>query len=305
MTLWLVLVSGLWAHEGGVLSPSNFQVPADVGEVADQAYLVRWLDNDTDPTGVFEFYFQPANVPPQWFLTSPLFLHQGIPGGGAIRVDDRTNQLSWDTSGVPEGSYFVYSITRDPPLDPIYTFSPFPVTVKHSGTPAAPAVVVDEPDGVGDIAAARYATKWHASGEGVLTATVRGYKFPPDMVPIPLVTDLPMVARNGRQEGCFDWDVEAADEGYYFTEVEVKDGRGRTHRAYSPLFLVVYREPGMDAGVPAPGCQGFPQMPPDAGPNMGDDEDGGCSCDLTHARGTSPWIAFLLVVVGFLALRRR
>ena len=305
MTLWFTLVLGLYAHQGGVLSPSNFQVPADVGEVADRSYLVRWIDNDTDPTGVFEFYYQPVNVPPQWFLASPLFLNTPIPGGESIRVDNTTNQLSWDTSSIPEGSYFVYSITRDPPLDPIYTFAAFPVTVRHGSGSAAPAVVVDEPDGVGDITPDRYAIKWHASGEGALTATVRAYGIGADPVPMTLVTDLPLVTRNGRQEGCFDWDASALELGYYYAEVEVKDARDRTHRAYSPLFLVLYREPGMDAGVTPPGCQGFPQMPPDAGPGGDDDEDGGCSCDLAPSRGAPPLVALLLLVVGTLVLRRR
>ncbi len=302
-----LLVTAIAAHVGGVPTQARFETPAGVGMVGDQGFEVVWTDGDIDPTGLFDFYFQPSNVPPLAPLTSPAFVGMPIAGAQDVMIMDVANRFTWDTSGVPSGSYFLYEITEDPPLMPLYGISSGPVTVRHPGDPLWPAVVVIQPDGIGDITGTAFAIQWLASGEGPLTANVEWAKTDGDGTLVPLATDHPMLDNgDGTASGCLLWDLSSTPQGYYYLRIEVSDQGGRTHAAYSPATVVVYRDPsGPDAG-PAPMCA---ELPPDAGTTGGDDVGGPktCACragggadDGTAAAGA---IAALLLGASVLATR--
>jgi MYXO-CTERM domain-containing protein len=312
------------AHVGGIPTQADFQSPKGVGNVADQSYTFTWRDNDLDPTGKFEFHFQDHNVPPNASLqTGELDTDGGlIPCSGATQCDtvdpnlviikDATNQLTWDTSALAAGSYVVYAVTKDPPLQPIWAMATGVITVQHAGDPLYPAALVTAPGAVVPPVADSYAIKWEASGAGPLTATVRWRaKDGADPNFTDLVTDVPMIDEGGGiYQGCAVWDLSAEPDGYYFVQVEVKDAAGHTHLSNGRTSVVVYRDPQpTDAGPPA-SCADV--TPPDAGPGMpdagmtgGDDTGGGgpgCGCRTGR---TSAGAGGLVVLAAALSLVRR
>src|SRR5688572_22007113 len=167
---WLVL-AGLIAHVGGIPTQAQFDRPIELGELADGSATITWRDNEQDPTGLFDFFYQPSNVRPAVMVGHADFA--GTLFAEGVMISDPTNTLAWDTTAIPTGTYYVYEVTRDPPLTPVFSVTPAPVTVQHAGDPRWPAVVVDEPDGIGDTQPSRFAVKWRATGEGTLTATIR------------------------------------------------------------------------------------------------------------------------------------
>ena len=64
-------------HIGGVPTKADFQNPADVGEIVDASFALRWTDGDLDPTGLFHFFYQSDNAPGNSF--SGTGWYQGAP----------------------------------------------------------------------------------------------------------------------------------------------------------------------------------------------------------------------------------
>jgi hypothetical protein len=220
---------------------------------------------------------------------------------------DESNLFTWDITAIPSGSYFVYEVTEDPPLLPVYGISHAPITIQHEGDPLWPAVQVLEPDGVSDIASEAYPVRWRASGGGPLVATVSWGQPVTSTEPLTeIAADVPMLdAGGGVYEGCLLWDLSALPQGYYFVNVEVRDPAGLTHAAFSRNSLVIFRPSsgGIDAGTP-PSCE--TPVEPDAGPgaiDAGQPIDGpgpDCACAVGPAgsRGGAPWLSLLLVALA-------
>lgn len=273
------------AHVGGIPTLARFDTPVDVGNVADQSFTFTWQDNEMDLTGLFGFFFQRSNLPPNGRLDD--LAGDPIVGAEMISISDTANAFTWDTTGVPAGSYYLYAITTDSPLPQIFSLSRGVTTVQHGGDPLFPAVVVDEPNGSGDIVANAYPVQWRASGVGPLTATI-SFAIPDDdpllVPPVVIATDVPMVPEGDHFVGCYLWDLGDRPGGYHYVLIEVRDAAGRTHSAFSRGSLTVYRDPApVDAG-PVATCS-LPMGDPDAGAGTadggvgGDDEGPGiCVC---------------------------
>jgi MYXO-CTERM domain-containing protein len=273
-------------HVGGIPTRARFVEPGVLGAVCDESCPISWQDNDLDPTGLFSFFYQPANVPYGALLSDPAFAGTAIPGGTDVLISDPANTLSWDTSSVPAGTYFVYAFTRDPPLAGVYGMSLAPVTVQHPGDPLWPAVVVDEPDGVGDRATESFAIRWRASGEGTLTATVTA--VPEEGEPVVVGVD---------QTGCLTWDLTGVPlASYHSVFVTVEDDAGRTHAAWSRDRIVVLG--------PADGTPSSCEMPaPDAGVGP-PGETPGCGCAVGPAAGGGDPVSAIVIAVVALAAAR-
>jgi len=168
-----LLAVAVAAHVGGIPTQAAIASPGDVGQIADGTFTIRWSDNEADPTGQLNFYFQAPNVAPGTVTGDADLMGTTIAGAQMVPISDTTNLFAWDTSGVAGGSYFVYAVTVDPPFGDIYGISDGPVTIQHGGDPEWPAVKVDEPDGIADTVTDAFAVKWHAAGAGALVATVR------------------------------------------------------------------------------------------------------------------------------------
>lgn len=299
-----LLAAAVAAHVGGVPTQARFDTPDGIGMVGDQTFEVTWTDGDIDPTGLFDFFYQPSNVPPLAPLTSPAFVGTAIPEAQDVTIMDATNRFTWNTSAIPSGSYYVYEITEDPPLMPLYGITAGPVTIRHPGDPLFPAVIVTQPDGIGDITGASFAIEWLAGGEGPFTATIQWAKTDGDGTLVDLVSDVPMLDNgDGTASGCHLWDLSSMPQGYYYLLITVTDPGGRTHASYSPATVVVYRDPsGPDAG-PAPMCEPVGGTP-DAGMNMGDDTggpSGPCAC-RAGARGNDGTTTAGAITALFLAV---
>ncbi|MBI4509159.1 MAG: hypothetical protein HY698_05960 [Deltaproteobacteria bacterium] len=307
LSLLPLLVSpGLARHSGGVPTRITFASPGARFDVADGNYDVTWAENSDDKTGELAFFYQPSNVPVGTKLSSSLHAGTPIPGGEKVPVEGDANVLKWDTSSVPAGSYFVYSVTQDPPLDPVASFSPLPVTIRHQGDPPWPAVTVDKPD-VGELpSGVAFAIRWRASGASPLHATIRygavGTEDPPEEI----AADLPMVGHaNGTFAGCYAWDLSLVPLDSYYIQVEVKDSAGRSHSAYSRSSVVVDRDSSSADPKNVPTCADEPWdagSPRSDGGRKGDD-DGGCSCEV--GRDRKPGGVSAVLLLGLLTSLRR
>lgn len=282
-------------HVGGVETPTTFVTPADVDNVTDQSFVVSWSDTNEDPTGLFDFYYQPSNnrpgdVDPAKFPGVP------IPGAQGVAAMDAANQFIWDTGSVPSGSYYLYGVTTDPPLPQIFEFSKGTVTVQHPGDPLYPAVFVTQPDGFEDIVADEYPLGWRASGVGPMTATVRYADLMVSGDPLKVL--IAGVAMTENPDGTFDgatlWDLRPHPAGsYFFVEVTVTDDAGRTHSAFSPSTLIIYRS---DAGMPPDAsASGDASLEPPPGPT--------CGCTAGGNPSGSAVLALLALVGAWRAKR--
>ena len=302
---------GVLPHVMGVPTIASFDQPEGVGVVADQSFTFSWQDNDADMTANFSMYYQPVNLPPNGRVDQ--LDATPIPNGQAMPIMDPDDSLTWDTSGVPAGSYFLFSITRedDPTLPESFGASNGVVTVRHAGDPLFPAVIVTEPGAIAPPVGDGFAIRWEASGDGPLTATVRGKPRDAAGGYEDLIVDMPLEADGATQRGCYVWDLGLEPIGYYEVQVEVKDGAGRTHTAYPVNAITLLRDPAADAG-PRPTCA--TPAEPDAGVDDADggvaadaapggSDDGGSGCHVAGGRGDAAGL--LLVGLALLALRRR
>lgn len=133
---------------------------------------------DTPDVGVYEARLIIANTPPEIFLTAPLGLSEGNPAliswsasdpDDAALValyydDDETgfngtpivSELSeenvtsylWDTTNVPNGTYYVYAKINDGANSPVYQYAAGKVKVSHPDAPQVPVVtsIIPEKD---------------------------------------------------------------------------------------------------------------------------------------------------------------
>jgi hypothetical protein len=92
-----LLVAAVAAHVGGVPTQARFVDPEGVGNTANNAAIVTWMDGDLDPTGLFDFFYQPSNVPPLAGLVqqAPVEQHEIFPTmvSHMISVGEETGQL--------------------------------------------------------------------------------------------------------------------------------------------------------------------------------------------------------------------
>lgn len=269
------------AHVGGIPTRASFTTPSVLGELADRSYSVTWLDDDSDLTGIFDFYYQSANIPPGAQIGSDAFVGVPIPTGQQVAIMEPSDALIWDTTVVPAGSYYLYAIATDPPLDPLFGASAAPVTVRHPGDPLWPALVVDEPDAIGDTQAELFAVRFRARGEGPLTATLRGRNLTPenDQPYYEIGEDISLEEVSpGSFTGCYLWDLRALVEGQHYVEVRISDQAGRVYTAYSRTMTVSLAADGEPptCAAPDPEADANPLRSDARTPNVG--EPGGCGC---------------------------
>ncbi|MEQ8280287.1 MAG: Ser-Thr-rich GPI-anchored membrane family protein [Deltaproteobacteria bacterium] len=303
-TAWLlaaaVMMPRIAAAHGGAEAAAFILDPVTHDVVVDDAYTFTWTDFDTDGEGGVafqDFYFTTERPPPWPIWSGPAFL-EGAPIAADIRLADTTNQLTWDTSTVAAGAYWLWSIARDPDILNDATtirFSPFPVSVAHAGDEVAPSVVLTSPADAFDIADDTYAITWSAfDPDGSATVTLEAGTSTDGSALDVITTEV------AAADGSYAWDTSALPEGDYLLRIRLEDARGMTFTAYAPnLLLVAHRTIPRDGGVATPDA-GFA----DAGattPAPTPEEPDGCRCAGTNGpRGRWAWLIF-----GALALLTR
>ena len=270
--------------------------------MADTSYTITWADGDTDPTGRFTFYYmdhQPT------FQVGPDDIESG---GLATKIDDPSNlnggfyascfcandlgvtcptddagvpvvrdpagncanQVTWNTSAIAPGTYWIIAVNNDPPFH-VYYASNAPIRVAHGGTPL-PAALIVRPDGFGAWDTS-YHLQWLADGKPPLSFDLAygledtGTALMPQT---PLASGLTPTPNSDGSYG-YDWDVsQLANNKAYWVRLTVTDGDGHTTFTDSHFATTIFHSgttPPPDLATPPKkksGCEIGPQREDDA-----------------------------------------
>ena len=283
------------------------ETPFGVREVADQSFEIRWFDatNSAEPvvgTGTVTFdFFYTSNMP-------RTYTYGRVPPGldgtliqAGVPESDPDNQLVWDTSAVPAGSYFIYTVANDTDStasDPVgVAFSRGVVTVQHPGDQAHPAITFSQPDNPFHFATDGFELRYLAfdpAGDAQVRLEASSSTATDEW--ILLAEGLPAEPDNG-----FEWSTVDVREGPWSFRATLVDGRQRTAVAYSRFFVTVLHFEDLDAGVALDAAAA--PSPPDAGalpPPI--PRKSGCRCATPASSERGGRWAWVVIV---LAARRR
>ncbi|MFO0722507.1 MAG: hypothetical protein U1E65_01910 [Myxococcota bacterium] len=334
----LVSLESAFAHSGAP-ALARMLNPDQPGEIADTQYTFRWTDSDAPtPTGSasIAFFYTPILPPP--FPPEQRPPLDGVRIVHSIPEPDLQNRYTWNTSTVPPGAYFIWSVVEEPPQEvasiQIISYSPQVLHVAHPGDVLTPSVVLLTPDTPFRFSDDHYLVKYSAfdpSGtgrvriEGTRQYDSTGFRL--------LADDLPAVA-----DGSFNWDTHDIEEGNWTLRASITDRCARRMQAHARYFLSVSHVAGLPDGghqdaseaspldavfdeaaacgrttadlVPEAGVMDAAATAPDLGtPDAGTigpeppaAEGGGCGCS-SSARAADPWLLGLLLLAGLLRLR--
>lgn len=298
------------AHLAGVPTIAWFEAPREVGIVVDESYTFQWTDYD-DTDGVvgntrIDFFFSPT-MPPTYRMGSVPSALVGTPIAKGIPESDLENAWVWDTSEVPAGTYFLWSMAHDAPFRMV-AFARGTVTVAHPGDPIHPAIAVTDPDGDGHVATGSYVIRYEVlDPDGSATVRLEATTSPVGADRILLAEGLDPAT------GSFEWDTSELEPGDWSIFARIEDARGLSHEAWGRFFVRVNDEgPGV-GGSDAEGGGGGGGGG-DSGGNGGDGDGAGgdagvqggvvavgCSC----SNGGSAWPLSPLVALALLWRRKR
>jgi hypothetical protein len=296
------------AHVGAAVAVAKFTNPVEptVAHVdpndtvgwsgfasADGSITVTWDDGDMDPTGRFIFYYMDH---------APTFQVpvEAIEGGLGTKIDDPVNngggyfascfcsmdlgvtcpmvtrdpstncanQLTWNTSALPAGTYWLIAINNDPPFH-VYNAANAPVRIAHGGAPLPPAVAVVRPDGYGSFDHS-YHLQWLAAGTPPLHFDISYGVEDTGTALQPSAGIASGVAGTVNGDGTFgyDWDISSlSNNTIYWVRLQVTDGAGVSTYTDSHYGMTVYHNgtPPPDMAMAPPkkhGCGVNPDEPP-------------------------------------------
>ncbi|MCP4710646.1 MAG: choice-of-anchor D domain-containing protein, partial [Planctomycetes bacterium] len=93
--------------------------PDGIEDIAHESFVVLWIAEDVDDNAQFSFYVDNNGQGFDGYQISPDFFE-----------DDSDNEWLWETSDLPEGIYFLYTLIVDDEAT-ISTYAPGPVTIVH------------------------------------------------------------------------------------------------------------------------------------------------------------------------------
>ena len=297
------------------VNPNDAVTPLPfVWATSDASYTVTWNDGDADPTGRFVFYYmdhQPT------FQVTPDDVESG---GIATRIDDLVNntggyfascycegdqgvtcpnvvrdpngncanQITWNTTAIAPGTYWIIAVNNDPPFH-VYYPTNAPIRVAHGGTPL-PAALIVRPDGF-DAWDSTYHVQWVADGKAPLSFALAygledtGTALMPQAVIASGLT--PTVNADGTFG--YDWDIsQLANSMQFWVRLTVTDGDGKSTFTDSHFAVNIFRN-----GTTTP--PDLAMAPPK--------KKSGCEIGPPHEDGgPSRGAASLLAVLGALAL---
>jgi hypothetical protein len=303
--------SSAHAHLGAVVAVAKFTNPLDPMVVqgnpndsvpgfawtsADQSIVITWSDGDADPTGRFTFYYidhqpnfeitaddieaglatkidDPVNLAGGYFASCYCEGDQGVTCPMVTRdpAGNCANQITWTTSTIAPGTYWIVAVNNDPPFHTAYT-SNAPVRVAHGGTPL-PAALVVRPDGYGAWDKS-YHLQWLADGRAPLSFDL-AYGLEDtgvaQEVPTAIAAGL-LPAPNGDGTFSYDWDVsQLMSNKSYWVRLKVTDGDGNStftdsHFAVTVSHATTTPTPDMAmAAKKKSGCEVGANEPPSRG----------------------------------------
>lgn len=294
------LTSTAWAH-GSDPAVAYMNVPVGVGNVVDDSFMLNWVDADRSiPTGTATVDFYYTNAQPPTFLNGerhPALVGEVVVSG--IIEKEMPNEYVWDTSGVPAGSYLLWSEVLEPPEKnmaiKIIEFSPGILTVAHPGDPVHPAVFLTTPSSPFQFADDMIDVEYLAfDPDGTARVRLEAGMDPNGENFILIADDLPATST-----GSFEWNTSTIEEGDWILRATITNASGLSFHHYSRYFLLVtHAVIRSDAGVMTDGGQpdagGFSAR--DAGGEHMVAPDDSCACRAAFGagRGTSRlgwWLA--------------
>lgn len=241
-------------------------------DTADASYTFAWDDGDMDPTGHFVFYYMdhaptfqvqsadieaglgvriddPVNVGTGYYVTCACSADMGVTCPLVTR-DSATNcahdTLTWNTSAVPAGTYWLVAINKDPPFY-TYNVSNAPIRIAHAGAPLPPAVLIVRPDGYGSYDRT-YHLQWIAVGTPPLTFDLSYGVEDTTTAQQPSGVIATGIRGTQNPDGSFgyDWDISSlANNTIYWVRVKVTDGNGVSTYSDSHYGMTVYHNGSM------------------------------------------------------------
>jgi len=272
---------------------------------ADSSYTVVWSDGDIDPTGRFTFYYldhqptfevtpddietggiatkidDPINNSGGYFASCYCSGDQGVTcpdGTGVVMRDPATtcaNQITWNTSAIPPGTYWIVAVDNDPPFH-VYYSATAPLRVAHGGTPL-PAALILRPDGIGAWDTS-YHLQWIADGKAPLSFKLE-YGLEDTgtaLMPQALIADHLTPAPNADGSFGYDWDVSQLGNSLaYWVRLTVTDGDGNATFTDSHFAATIFHNGGMvtptlDLAMAPPKKKSGCEVGPDDGPSRGE-----------------------------------
>ncbi len=97
--------------------------PARGDNLVDTAFRIKWTDNDPDSNANVRLYYDTDNSGADGIL---------IVAGLSEDMDGSGDEYLWDTSGVPEGIYYVYAMIDDGVRQPVVAYSPGVVSIDRT-----------------------------------------------------------------------------------------------------------------------------------------------------------------------------
>lgn len=242
-----------FAHQGTAVA--RLQEPKGVGTVVDDSFTIVWIDADAPVetgTATIELHYTSVRPPP-FDLGEP----QPMPGGELIAADipeeDLDNTYVWDTSNVPPGSYWLWSIVNEPEEENsvgLIAVSPGVVTVAHAGDEVSPAVILKMNFGF-DEADESYTVRYEAfDPDGTGRVRLEG-RHSADEQFLEIARDLPAV-----EEGRFEWDTSGIESGPWVLKATITDARSMSFESLAPYKVrIVHATPPGRTEEPAGGCR--------------------------------------------------
>lgn len=122
--------------------------PNGVGDTTNTSYLITWLADDSEEDASISLFYDSNN-----FGSDGILIASGL-------SENATTSYTWNTTAIPDGSYYIYGIIDDGENSPVVDYSSGKVTINHNG---APAITITEPNGTGDNANQSFVIKWNAT----------------------------------------------------------------------------------------------------------------------------------------------
>lgn len=98
--------------------------PDGLDDTADTSYTITWTDQDIDYAATIALYYDTDNTGENGTLIVE-----------NISEDDETDSYTWDTTEIPENTYYIYGIIENGSDAAVAVYSSGTVTLEHSCTP--------------------------------------------------------------------------------------------------------------------------------------------------------------------------
>lgn len=244
---------------------------------ADQSFTITWDDGDMDPTGRFTFYYldheptfqvtvddlttgglatiidDPVNTSGGFFASCVCSMDMGVTCPPDVRDPNGNcaNKLTWNTSALPKGTYWLVAVNNDPPFH-VYNASNAPIRIAHGTDPLPPAVVIARPDGFGAWDQS-YTLQWLAAGKAPFTFEL-SYGIEDTGKALQIVDTIASpvpVTMDGDGSFSYLWDLsQLMNNTSYFVRLKVTDADGVSTFTDSHFGVTIFRQPGMVTGTP-------------------------------------------------------